>query len=157
MHTRQHSICVRTPHSLKICPHTRNSLFYTLRKDGHSPFVINDEEITFTDGMPLYDLHESDVRSLISARGFFTVGLSFLHPETNCLWQGTVEFSGIAEKVLYRNQGLCYKGYADDLLICINQNSVHKLDAYKFTNIYEGKHFEIDSYTPVMFDPKKSN
>lgn len=54
-----------------------------------------------------------------------------------------------------RNEGICYKGYADGLLICINQNSVHLLNSYDFTNVYEGKAFNIHSYTPVLFDPKQ--
>jgi len=149
-----YSICVRTPHSIKLCPNTRNSLFYSLREKTHLPLQIDEKHINFNDSCPLHNLNESDVWSLISSRGFFTVGLSFIHPDTNCLWQGLVQFTGNPEQQYYRARGRCYKGYAEDLMICIEHSIIPTIESRDFINCVEGKDVRIHVYTPVLFDEK---
>ena len=156
-----YSICVRDEHEIKICPTTRNSLFWTLRKaisgfgKGNEAFVITDQHIHFKDNYPLHDLTDGEVFALIRGRGFFTVGLQFVHPDTNCLWQGMVQFNGVASQEYYRNRGQCYEGFAGDLRICLEQSLVPKIESQDFYNTVEGKRVKFHVYTPVCFDAKQ--
>lgn len=162
MWNRNYTICVRTPHSIAITPPVRNALAWELKNDlltharsSKAPIELRENELVFNDNYPLHDLSNKTVWELIASRGFFTLGLEFIHPKTGSLWQGQVEFNGNAEFESTGMKGVCYEGYAGNLRICIEQGIIASIQSRDFFNIIDGKSVKIHAYTPVCFDAKE--
>lgn len=157
-----YSVCVKSAHQIDLSERLRNSLFWGLSQRhplknlaSSKAIAFSERGIKFMDTCALHDLTVLDLDELLEARGFFSVGLSFTHPEKGTLIQSMVEFSSQTVIESIQTRGCCYEGYVEGLRICVEQFIVHSINGRSFFNVIDGKSVKIEAYTPLCFEPRQ--